>query len=355
MPILLHPTRATRDLPHIGLRKGDRMYHVLSDLLGRAGSDELRTFVRGCGMRPEWVQYRGTYREHYDAHGALVDCLRLRGARVVGNHEVGALLRAKRAAADQPALAPEPAPRVEVLEPEDDVSAGEAGSGFHWGPVAGVPDERDLGALGDVAGRDVLELGCGSGTRALALVRWGARYTGLDDAPGRVEAARLRLEQAGAPGEVVLGSLDDLAPLVGARYDIVFSAGGALDRVPHLPAALAAVARVLRPGGRCVIMAVSPFFDAFPLDAPDDHSLFPTRSYFDRTPRRIPGTRHLRYHRTVGDWIAAFGAAGLLVTDALELEPHPRWWQPGAGPAQPRWEQVAMLPYTMIWRARKPG
>jgi hypothetical protein len=98
MAVLVHATLATRDLRHIGVRKGERMYHVLSDLVGPAGAEELRGFVRGCGMRPEWVQYPGTYREHFDAHGPLVECLLRRGARPATNREVGALLRAKRAA-----------------------------------------------------------------------------------------------------------------------------------------------------------------------------------------------------------------------------------------------------------------
>jgi hypothetical protein len=98
MAILLHATRATHDIPHIGVRKGDRMYHVVSDLVGKQGGEELRSFVRGCGMRAEWVQYRGTYREHFDAHGPMVDCLRLRGALMVSTHDLGLLLRAKREA-----------------------------------------------------------------------------------------------------------------------------------------------------------------------------------------------------------------------------------------------------------------
>lgn len=98
MPILVHPTRATRDLPRMGVRKGERMYHVLSDVIGAAGGRELRTFVAGCGMRPEWVQYADTYREHFDAPPRLAACLLQRGARLATNREVGLLLRAKRAA-----------------------------------------------------------------------------------------------------------------------------------------------------------------------------------------------------------------------------------------------------------------
>jgi hypothetical protein len=102
MAILIHPTRATHDIPHIGVRTGERMYHVLSDLPGAAGSVELREFVRECGMRAAWVQYPGTYREHFDAHGEFVVCLIRQGARLATNREVGLLLRAKRATGVEP-------------------------------------------------------------------------------------------------------------------------------------------------------------------------------------------------------------------------------------------------------------
>lgn len=95
--MVLHPTRATRDIPRIGIRRGDRMYHVLSDVLGPKGGQELRAFCAGCGIRAEWVQYPGTYREHFDVHGRVSECLLQRGARLVTNREVGTLLAAKRA------------------------------------------------------------------------------------------------------------------------------------------------------------------------------------------------------------------------------------------------------------------
>jgi hypothetical protein len=98
MAVVIHPTRATRDLPYIAIRKGARMYHVLSDLPGAAGTAELVAFVRQCGLRAEWIQSPGTYREHFDTHGIFADCLIYHGARLVTNREVGLLLRAKRAA-----------------------------------------------------------------------------------------------------------------------------------------------------------------------------------------------------------------------------------------------------------------
>ncbi len=99
MSILLHPTRATHDLPHPGIRRGDRMYHLLSDLLGLEGTRELLDAARACGMPTRFIQYRGAYREHFDVHGPMVDILLARGAHLVTNREVGELLRLKRATA----------------------------------------------------------------------------------------------------------------------------------------------------------------------------------------------------------------------------------------------------------------
>jgi hypothetical protein len=99
MAILVHPARATRDWLRAGVRRGDRMYHVLSDVIGPAGSAELRAFVVRYGLRPEWMQYAGTYREHYDAREVEGRLMLQDGARQATNREVGQLLAVKRHAA----------------------------------------------------------------------------------------------------------------------------------------------------------------------------------------------------------------------------------------------------------------
>lgn len=96
MAILIHPMRATRDLPHPGIKRGDRMYHLLSDVEGSDGRRELLDAARACGMPTRFIQYPGSYREHFDIHGEMVDILLARGARMVTNREVGELLRRKR-------------------------------------------------------------------------------------------------------------------------------------------------------------------------------------------------------------------------------------------------------------------
>ncbi|MGH2514995.1 MAG: hypothetical protein ACRDHP_05005 [Ktedonobacterales bacterium] len=98
MAILIHAARATHYWPRAGVRRGDRMYHVLSDLPGQEGSRELRAFVVHYGLRPEWVQYAGTYREHFDAREPEGLAMLRDGARLATNREIGALLATRRAA-----------------------------------------------------------------------------------------------------------------------------------------------------------------------------------------------------------------------------------------------------------------
>lgn len=97
MAILVHPARATRHWLRAGVRRGDRMYHILSDLPGVEGTHELVAFAARYGLRPEWIQYAGTYREHFDAREPEGLAMLHDGAFLASNREIGQLLAAKRA------------------------------------------------------------------------------------------------------------------------------------------------------------------------------------------------------------------------------------------------------------------
>jgi SAM-dependent methyltransferase len=105
-----------------------------------------------------------------------------------------------------------------------------------------------------VEGRRVLEVGLGYGSLAEALARMGADYHGLDIAAGPVEMARHRLAgvPGAQPGQVRQGSVLEL-PLPDASFDLVASIG-CLHHTGDLFGAVQEVRRVLRPGGRLVLM-----------------------------------------------------------------------------------------------------
>lgn len=124
---------------------------------------------------------------------------------------------------------------------------------IRWG-LFGVP-EADLGVLGDVAGRDVLELGCGSAYFSARLVRAGARPVAVDLTPAQLQTARRCQQQFGVSFPLVEADAEDV-PLPSASFDLVVSEHGA--GVWCRPDAwVGEAARVLRPGGRLVFLVNS--------------------------------------------------------------------------------------------------
>jgi len=104
------------------------------------------------------------------------------------------------------------------------------------------------------AGRQTLEIGLGYGTLGERLARRGTDYHGLDLAEGPVAMMRARLARvSGArPGQVVQGSALAL-PYADASFDNVVSIG-CLHHTGDLFRAVAETRRVLRPGGRLLMM-----------------------------------------------------------------------------------------------------
>src|SRR5262249_40199665 len=126
-----------------------------------------------------------------------------------------------------------------------------------WG-VFGVPEEQ-LGALPDVRGRDVVELGCGTGyVSAWMLRRGAASVVGVDPTEGQLATAR------GFQAEFDLGfplvqAAGEAAPLRGgccAR--VVSESGAAIWAAPRIW--LPEAARLLRPGGELVLLGNSVVF-----------------------------------------------------------------------------------------------
>jgi len=80
----------------------------------------------------------------------------------------------------------------------------------------------------------------------------GARYVGIDLSSSALELARKRFEMEGQSGRFVLGSVTEL-PFADESFDLVYSCG-VIHHVPDTQAAVAEFRRVLRPGGRAVVM-----------------------------------------------------------------------------------------------------
>lgn len=87
--------------------------------------------------------------------------------------------------------------------------------------------EAELHILGEVANKNVLELGCGAARWSIALAGRGARPVGLDVSSRQLEHARRLMVQAAVDFPLIQASAEDI-PLPDARFDIVFCDWGTM-------------------------------------------------------------------------------------------------------------------------------
>ena len=103
-----------------------------------------------------------------------------------------------------------------------------------------------------VAGRDVLEIGCGMGTHAALLAKAGARLTAIDLTERAIEATRRRFELFHLSGRIERADAENLS-FANSSFDLVWS-WGVIHHSSRFEACLGEIARVLRPGGRLLLM-----------------------------------------------------------------------------------------------------
>jgi SAM-dependent methyltransferase len=121
--------------------------------------------------------------------------------------------------------------------------------------------DRTKVALALESGASILDAGCGTGQFAIAFAERGLRVVALDLAPAMIQRAMAHGAVAGVDVDWRVGDLTSVAVEDGA-FDAVH-ARMALQFVPDLPAALARIRAVLRPGGRLyasVPGALSPIY-----------------------------------------------------------------------------------------------
>ena len=114
---------------------------------------------------------------------------------------------------------------------------------WHIPTAAGFTQTKDL---------DVLEIGCGLGTDGAQFAKAGANYTGIDLTEAAVDLARRRFEISDLPGTFRVADAERL-DFPNECFDLVYS-HGVLHHTPDTRAAVREVHRVLRPGGRAVVM-----------------------------------------------------------------------------------------------------
>jgi SAM-dependent methyltransferase len=114
---------------------------------------------------------------------------------------------------------------------------------WHIPAAAGFAQSKNL---------NVLEVGCGLGTDGAQFAKAGAKYTGIDLTDAAVGLAKRRFELFDLPGSFRVADAERLS-FANNSFDIVYS-HGVLHHTPNTAAAVQEIHRVLRPGGKAVVM-----------------------------------------------------------------------------------------------------
>jgi SAM-dependent methyltransferase len=217
-----------------------------------------------------------------------------------------------------------------------------------WG-IWRVPD-AELGVLpAELAGQDVIELGCGTAYVSAWLARRGARVVGIDNSTAQLDTARRLQRTHGLQFPLIHGNAERV-PYPDGSFDLAISEYGAClwaDPYRWVPEA----ARIVRPGGALIFLMNSALLT---LCGPDEDGV-PAgerllRPAFGMYRLEWPGDPAVEFHLSHGDWLRLLRASGFEVEDLIEIQ------APQAGAT--RYPFVTLdwarrWPSEEVWKARR--
>src|SRR6266567_3803870 len=175
-----------------------------------------------------------------------------------------------------------------------------------WG-LFRIPED-ELQVLGEVAGKDILEFGCGAARWSIALAQAGARPVGLDLSPRQLQHARRLLQEAGVDFPLIEASAEDV-PLPDGRFDIVFCQNIQTDQLEQA--------------------LINDYFGLHRLEWEDE----------------------VNFQLPYGEWIRLFRQAGLVVEDLIETRPPSGATSTYRSATETEWARH--WPIECIWKLRK--
>ncbi len=107
-----------------------------------------------------------------------------------------------------------------------------------------------------LAGRQVLDVGCGGGILSEAMARHGAQVTGIDLSEKALKVAQLHLLESGLPVQYELASTESFAAAHAGRFDVI-TCMELLEHVPDPGSTVAACARLAKPGAQIFFSTIN--------------------------------------------------------------------------------------------------
>jgi SAM-dependent methyltransferase len=202
------------------------------------------------------------------------------------------------------------------------VSAGEHGWSItepNWG-IWDVPESEVRMFPDDLAGKDVIELGCGTAYISSWLARRGARVVAIDNSEQQLATARRLQREHGLDFPLIHGNAEAV-PYPDASFDFAISEYGACLWADPYRWVLEA-ARLLRPGGKLHFLT-NAFLLTLCVPAEDDRAAGDRllRPAFGIYRVEWPTDDSVEFHLSHGDWIRLLRRSGFEIQDLVELRP----------------------------------
>jgi len=217
--------------------------------------------------------------------------------------------------------------------------------GMAWG-LWRIP-EAELHILAEVAGKDVLELGCGAARWSIALAKLGARPVGLDLSSQQLQHARRLMQEAGVEFPLIEASAEEV-PLPDTSFDIVFCDWGAMtfcDPYRTVPEA----SRLLRRGGLFAFSGSTPFQFVCQDVKTDVLTERLVNDYFGM--HRMEWEDEVNFQLSYGGWIQLFRREGFVVEELIETRPPEGTTSSYRNEIEMEWAR--RWPMEQIWKLRK--
>lgn len=220
----------------------------------------------------------------------------------------------------------------------------------HYGP--GAPNEKELKLLGNLKGKNILEIGCGGAQCGIAMAKQGAKVTGIDISNKQLKFAQQLAEKNKVKINFYQGDIVNLKQTKSNSQDIVFTAW-ALHYINNLDKCFKEVYRVLKNKGIFVLSTPHPFYNTI-----DYKTLKINRSYFnngkfikvfsDKTKKFVA------YNHTFSDITNAIANSGLNIEKVIEPDSRKKYQ---GDPWYGLWDFTPKImnnfPPTIIFKARK--
>jgi 2-polyprenyl-6-hydroxyphenyl methylase/3-demethylubiquinone-9 3-methyltransferase len=145
------------------------------------------------------------------------------------------------------------------------------GQADHWwdprGPSKSLHDINPLRlkfieSHAGLAGKRVLDVGCGGGILSEAMAARGARVTGIDMSETSLRAARRHARAGRLPVDYLLTTVESMADICPGYFDVV-ACMELLEHVPRPDSVVRACSRLAAPGGHVFFATLNRNFKSF--------------------------------------------------------------------------------------------